>query len=165
LTTYLVVYTISKMDKKMDRTRVEFIAEECVAVRLRLLTRAVTKIYNRALQPYRVTISQMNILVAVSCMKQARQQDVCRALHLDKSTLSRDVERMEAKGWMRSTEGVDRRTGWLSVTLAGKKLLERAFPAWDQAQHHAKALLNEKDIAGIDRAIRALRPGKNIETE
>ena len=70
---------------------VETIAEQCIAVRLRMLSRGVTRIYNQALRPYGLMVSQMNILVAVSCLGEARQQQVCQALHLEKSTLSRDV--------------------------------------------------------------------------
>jgi DNA-binding MarR family transcriptional regulator len=77
---------------------VETIAQQCIAVRLRMLSRAVTRIYNQALRPYGLTTSQMNILVAISCLGEARQQDVCQALHLEKSTLSRDVVRMRRQG-------------------------------------------------------------------
>ncbi len=87
------------MDETGETTTVEEIAEQCVAVRLRLLTRAVTGIYNRALRPHGLTVSQMNILVAVSCMREAKPREVCRALHLEKSTLSRDAERMLPMGY------------------------------------------------------------------
>ena len=73
------------------QAKTSLIVEECIAVKLRLLTRAVTKIYNRALRPHGLTISQMNILVAASYIGQAKQQDICQALHLEKSTLSRDL--------------------------------------------------------------------------
>ena len=118
--------------KKLKATMspVEQMAQECIAVQLRTLTRAVTRIYNRALRPFGLTISQMNILVAVSYLGEARQQDVCRVLHLEKSTLSRDVERMRANGWMENLPGDDARTSLLRVTTAGKKLLEKTNFAW-----------------------------------
>lgn len=133
------------------------IAEECIAVRLRLLTRAVTRLYNRALRPHGLTVSQMNILVAASCLGQARPQDICRALHLEKSTLSRDLERMRAQGWLKKSSGEDGRTSLLRVTPAGGKLLERAFPAWRQAQGQAKALLGEQGWAVLGRTTATLR--------
>jgi len=119
----------------------EFIAEECIAVRLRLVTRAVSRLYNRALRPYGLTISQMNILVAVSYLGEAKHQQVCQVLSLDKSTLSRDVERMHAKGWLTSLPGDDGRANFLRATAAGKRLLGRAAPAWQQAQQKARELL------------------------
>ena len=152
--------------EKAQKLSVELIAEQCIAVRLRLLTRAVTKLYNDALRSFGITISQMNILVAVSHMGEAaRQGDVCRALLLDKSTLSRDVERMHARGWLRMIPGEDRRSELLRITPAGERLLERTFPAWSRAQEQAKELLGEKDLAGLNRAVRALRSGKPADSE
>ena len=136
---------------------VELIAEECIAVRLRVLTRAVTKIYNKALRPYGLTVSQMNILVAVSRLGNAKQQDVCRILHLDKSSLSRDIKRMRAHGWLASLPGEDGRSGLLRVARSGRTLLQKTFPAWHQAQTQAKTLLGTKGIADLGLAVKALR--------
>ena len=72
-------------EKPAAKISVETIAEQCIAVRLRMLSRGVTRIYNQALRPYGLLVSQMNILVAVSCLGEARQQKVCQALHLEKS--------------------------------------------------------------------------------
>jgi DNA-binding MarR family transcriptional regulator len=135
----------------------EFIAEQCVAVRLRLLTRAVTKIYNRALRQHGLNVSQMNILVAISCLRQAKQQDICHALHLDKSTLSRDVERMRSRAWIESLAGEDGRTTVLRLSATGRKALQRATPAWQQAQQQAIALIGEREIAAIGRATKTIR--------
>jgi hypothetical protein len=67
------------MARNAAKISFETIAEQCIAVRLRMLSRGVTKIYNQALRLYGLMVSQMNILVAVSCLEQARQQDACRA--------------------------------------------------------------------------------------
>jgi DNA-binding MarR family transcriptional regulator len=143
--------------RKTAKLSVELIAEECIAVRLRVLTRAVTKLYNKALRPHGLTVSQMNILVAVSRLGDAKQQEVCRILHLEKSSLSRDVERMRARGWLEKLPGEDRRIGLLRVARSGRALLEKTFPAWHQAQLQAKAMLGETDIPGLGRAVKALR--------
>ena len=153
---------MGREDKSLQ-AKAALIVEECIAVRLRLLTRAVTKIYNHALRPLGLTVSQMNILVAASYLGEAKQQDICRALHLEKSTLSRDVERMRAKGWLESLPGQDGRTSLLRVTSAGRKLLEKSTPAWQQAQKQTKALLGEKEIASLGQAVAAIRSGKPRE--
>jgi DNA-binding MarR family transcriptional regulator len=143
--------------ERAARSPVEQIAQECIAVQLRTLTRAVTRIYNRALRPFGLTISQMNILVAVSYLGEARQQDVCRVLHLDKSTLSRDVERMRANGWIENLTGDDARTSLLHVTTAGKKLLEKTNSAWQYAQQEAVALLGDEHSASLGRTVASIR--------
>jgi DNA-binding MarR family transcriptional regulator len=146
--------------KKTANTSAQLIAEECVAVRLRLLTRAVTNLYNRALRPYGLTTSQMNILVAVSCLGEAKQRDVCHALHLEKSSLSRDLTRMRAQGWIDEVQGDDARTILLRVTAPGKRQLEKAFPAWQKAQNEAKALLGVKQVNSFARAAKSVRAKK-----
>ncbi|HSA66956.1 MAG TPA: MarR family winged helix-turn-helix transcriptional regulator [Methyloceanibacter sp.] len=122
-----------------------------------MLSRGVTKIYNRALRPYGVTVSQMNILVAVAYLGEARQQRICQALHLEKSTLSRDVGRMRSQGWLEEIRGEDGRAVLLKLTSAGKTLLEKATPAWQLAQEHATALLGKREVSALSRAAATLR--------
>ena len=139
------------------QAKATLIAEECIAVKLRLLTRAVTKIYNQALRPHGLTVSQMNILVAAYYIGEAKQQDICRALHLEKSTLSRDLARMRERGWVSESPGDDGRSSLLRVTAHGGKLLQKAFPAWRQAQQQATALLGEREIAALGLAAKTLQ--------
>ena len=143
--------------RKTAQISVETIAEQCIAVRLRMLSRAVTRIYNRALRPYGLTTSQMNILVAISCLSQAKQYDVCQALHLEKSTLSRDVARMRRQGWLDDVPGEDGRTVLLRITPAGRRLVEEAIPAWQQAQAQATTLLGERQVKTFGQAATTLR--------
>jgi len=139
------------------RAKAALIADECIAVSLRLLTRVVTRIYNDALRPYGLTIGQMNILVAASLMVQAKQQDICRVLYLDKSTLSRDLIRMRKHGWVSESAGDDGRTSVVTVTARGGRLLEKAIPAWEQAQKEATSLLGERDVSALGRVAKSLR--------
>lgn len=133
------------------------IARDCLAVRLRLINRAVSRLYDQALRPFGVRVSQMNILVAITQFDQARQQDICRVLSLERSTLSRDVDRMRAKGWVDSTSGEDARTNLLRLTPSGKRLLEKVVPAWDEAQQQAIALLGEDVAAALGQIVTTLR--------
>ena len=59
------------MDK--SSTTVDVIAKTCIAVRLRSLNRVVTNIYDAALRPLGLKISQLNILVVTA--KQITEQD------------------------------------------------------------------------------------------
>src|SRR5947199_10834639 len=109
------------------------IAGECLAGRVRVLNRVVTGIYDAALRPHNVRVSQMNVLVAVAAMSPVRAADVCRGLRLDKSTLSRDLDRLLARGWVRATPA-DGRARHLEVTPAGRALIRTVTPAWERAQ-------------------------------
>ncbi|MBX9791015.1 MAG: MarR family winged helix-turn-helix transcriptional regulator [Pirellulales bacterium] len=124
-------------------TMIDKVASECVAVRLRMLNRIVTNIYDDALRTLDLKVSQMNILVAAAKMGTARPVDVCEHLHLDVSTLSRNVERMKARGWLEVVPDEDGRSQPFRLTPQGRKLLEKAIPCWSEAQQQVKKALGD----------------------
>src|SRR5512143_183563 len=144
------------MDAKRARARIEAVSRECIANKVRLLNRAVTAVYDEALRPHQLKISQMSMLITVSAMGSASPGTLGRALHMEKSTLSRNVDRMRARGWLEVTPGEDGRTIELSVTARGHQLLREAHPAWDRAQRRAAAMLGEAGVRGIDRTVALL---------
>ena len=123
------------------------IARTCLAVRLRLLNRVVTNLYDDALRPLGLKVSQLNLLVVTAKLGLAQPARVCDILQLDTSTLSRNVERMRAKGWLEVVPAEDARTQPFRLTLQGRRLLERAVPAWEQAQSQATEFLGPEGIA------------------
>jgi DNA-binding MarR family transcriptional regulator len=141
-----------------ERSPAEVIADECIAVRVRALNRAITGLYDDALRPHGLRVGQLNLLVAVARMGTARPADLCRVLHMDKSTLSRDVEVMRRNGWLEVEEGPGRGRP-LRISPDGHSLLERAFPAWRQAQERAGTLIGDEGAASLRRMSLRLRTG------
>src|SRR5262245_19012913 len=140
------------MGNEKNRRAIDTIARSCIAVRLRLLNRVVTNLYDDALRPLGLKVSQLNILVAAGKLGLARPAQVCGLLQLDTSTLSRNVERMRAKGWLEVVPGDDARTQPFRLTAQGKRLLDRAVPAWEEAQQKAGELLGVPAITLLRRA-------------
>jgi DNA-binding MarR family transcriptional regulator len=132
-----------------DRTskQVDRIAANCIAVRLRLLNRVVTNLYDEALRPLGLKVSQLNVLVVAAKLGVARPAQVSELLHLDISTLSRNVDRMMAKGWLEVVPEEDARTQPFRLTDQGRRLLERAIPAWEKAQEQAAELLGNDGVS------------------
>jgi DNA-binding MarR family transcriptional regulator len=136
---------------------IDIVARDCIAVRVRLLNRAVTNLFDDALRPVGLKVSQMNILVAAAKMGVARPSEVCRYLHLDVSTLSRNVERMKARGWVEVVpDAADARAQPFSLTPAGRKVLEKSLPLWEVAQERAQLLLGEAAVGGLRSAVRGM---------
>jgi DNA-binding MarR family transcriptional regulator len=130
------------------------IARDCVAVRLRLLNRAITSVYDDALRPLGLTVSQMNMLVVAARMGVAEPSRVCRMLQMDLSTLSRNLARMRARGWIESVPDRDARAHPFRVTDAGQALIQQAYPAWQEAQRKAHALLGDEGVTLLARVAR-----------
>src|SRR2546428_967060 len=125
------------MEAERVQAMIDKIAEECIAVRLRTLNRVITNIYDNALRPLDLKVSQMNILAAATTGT-VRPLEVCEYLQLDVSTLSRNVDRMKARGWLEVVPDKDGRAQPFRLTPQGRKLLEKAVPAWRGRQQQVK---------------------------
>src|SRR5262245_31245704 len=139
------------MDSQNHNAAIDAIARTCIAVRLRLLNRVITNLFDDALRPLGMKVSQLNILVVTAKLGLSQPAKVCDLLQLDTSTLSRNVERMRAKGWLEVVPGEDARTQPFRLTAQGRRLLERAVPAWEKAQSKAAELLGDDGVALLTR--------------
>src|SRR5436189_2496696 len=111
------------MDKQT--ASIDTIAKTCIAVRLRLLNRVVTNFYDDALRSLGLKVSQLNILIVTAKIGLARPAQVCDILQLDASTLSRNVERMRARGWLEVVPSEDARAQPFRLTAQGKRLIAK----------------------------------------
>src|SRR5215471_2944144 len=139
---------------------VDTIARNCIAVRVRLLNRVVTNLYDDALRPLGLKVSQLNLLIVTAKLGLARPAQVCEILQLDASTLSRNVKPLQTHGWLEVVPDEDARAQPFRLTPQGKRLIEKAVPAWEEAQRRATELLGEEGIALLDRAARKVRESK-----
>jgi DNA-binding MarR family transcriptional regulator len=144
------------MPKERQRSLVDRFARECLAARVRILNRAITSLYDEAMRPLGLKVSQMNILVAAAKLGVARPMQICRVLHMDNSTLSRNAVRMIEQGWLEVVPGPDARSQPLRVTRAGFDLLKRASPAWERAQASALGLVGQAGARAIDETVQKL---------
>jgi DNA-binding MarR family transcriptional regulator len=134
------------------------IAAECLSVRVRLLNRAITKLYDDALRPLGIKSSQLNILVAAALRELSSPGVICNRLKLDLSTLSRNVDRMAARGWIELVpDANDGRAHALRVTAKGRRLIERAEPAWTTVQGQVVDMIGATNAKALTRAAEAVR--------
>jgi len=134
--------------KEIDAKKLaKAMAGECIAFRVRLLNRVITNLYNHALQPLGIKANQSIILVLLISSDKCSQGEVGRILHMEKSTVSRNIERMRAKGWIEMKKD-DGESHLLVVTTEGRRLLIKIYSKWLEAQQRARSLLGE---TGVDR--------------
>jgi DNA-binding MarR family transcriptional regulator len=138
------------------KSSIDTIAKTCIAARLRLLNRVVTSLYDEALRPLGLKVSQLNILIVTAKLSLARPAQVCEILQLDTSTLSRNVKPLQAHGWLEVVPDEDGRAQPFRLTAKGTCLIEKAVPAWEEAQRQAVELLGDEGIALLNRAAKKL---------
>ena len=135
------------------------IANSCIAMRCRRLSRQITRLYDEAMREHGIKTSQVNILVAVARHKTARPRDLAELLQLDVSTFSRNSRLMRERGWIEELEEADARSRPLRITAKGSALLESIAADWKRAQRQADLWLGPGGIEFLDRAShRATKP-------
>jgi len=134
-------------------TSVDAMARSCIAVRLRLLNRVVTNIYDEELRPLGLKASQLNVLIVTAKLGVARPARVCEILQLDASTLSRNVERMRSAGWLEVVPEADARAQPFRLTVKGRRLMDNVVPYWEKAQRRAAELLGDEAMEALAKAV------------
>lgn len=94
----------------------------------------ITRRYDEALRPLGLTVNQLNILATVVSQTQIRPGQLGQLLGMEKSTVSRTVDRMARKGWLEVGPGKDARSQLLKASPAGRQLLVKAAPIWETLQ-------------------------------
>jgi DNA-binding MarR family transcriptional regulator len=151
------------MDERETKILAKSVAAECIAYRVRLLNRVITNIYDRALQPLGLKVNQANILTMLSLADHASSADIVRVLMMEKSTVSRTVDRMRKNGWIDIADKDDGLSQQITVTAIGRKLLAAAHVEWKKAQKQTAELLGEDGVAAVRRLHDTVRPGKTKE--
>ncbi|KAA3606694.1 MAG: MarR family transcriptional regulator [Planctomycetota bacterium] len=115
------------------------ISASCLGLRLRLLARMVTRGYDDALRPFGIRITQLSLLVAIHRKEPVPAYRLGEVLSLEKSTLSRNLDRLRERGWLAEAMESGGRGDGLRLSAEGRRMIQRAGPAWRQAQAQVEA--------------------------
>jgi DNA-binding MarR family transcriptional regulator len=126
----------------MTRRFEDIVAADCFAGRIRILNRLVSGIYDGKLRAHGIRSSQINILVVIAAQGPLQASEICRRLCLEKSTLSRDLERLVAHQWVTVAPAAGR-VRHLQITDEGRQVIRSLRPAWEEAQAETRKLLGD----------------------
>jgi DNA-binding MarR family transcriptional regulator len=122
-------------------TSVDEIVQDCLAVRIRLIGRTVTSLYDGALEPHGVTIAQVNLLAALGKVGPCPPARLGEVLQLERSTVSRNLRLLLKQGWIEAAASDAKGMREVVLTDAGRAKIESVVPDWRQAQERAAQLL------------------------
>lgn len=106
----------------------------CVCNTLRMVTRAVTQLYDDALRPSGVRATQFSILATIAGKDEANLKQLEDALAIDQTTLTRSLTLLERDGLVERASHPDRRIKAMRLTAKGRRTLDVARPLWAHAQ-------------------------------
>jgi DNA-binding MarR family transcriptional regulator len=142
----------------------------CTNLKLRQASRLVARHYDAELSPTGLPKTQYSLLSHVLKLGPVTAGELAKALRLDPSTLSRNLQPLVQAGWVRVDCGTDARQRVVQATPEGAALRADAQRAWKRAQLGLNARVGDDRIAELhellDRLIAVLEdPAQPGETE
>jgi len=110
------------------------VSPACTCGRLRRAARALTQLYDDAMAPAGLRVTQYSLLSALSVQGSMRISDLAKRQLLDRTALSRNLDPLVERGLVAVAPGRDARTREALITAKGTAALRRAGPYWTRAQ-------------------------------
>ena len=121
--------------------------QECIGSRMRGLSRMIDNIYRKHLEGTGLTEHQLSILLAIYEMGPVEQIEIGRLLHLERSSLSRNLVRLTQQGWVTKEGAVNRPV--ISLSEQGRQKVDEVTPAREQAMDEVADLLGNEALGGF----------------
>src|SRR5712692_292564 len=121
----------------------------CTNHKLRQLGRVVTRHYDAYIAATGLKNSQYSLLAHVVQLGPIRPTDLAQRMRLEASTLTRNLQPLLARGWLRQGPGDDARSRLIEATEAGRAKRAEAQRAWKQAQLALNARLGSRRVAEL----------------
>lgn len=118
---------------RLELARVER-AQGCACFNLRKAARAVTQLYDEALRPADLRVTQFALLTATRLLGSAPMTRLAERMGMDRTTLTRNLRPLERQGLIRVRPGKDGRVREVVLTGRGQEALDRAVPLWERVQ-------------------------------
>lgn len=122
---------------------------ECVCISLRRMSRAVSQIYDDALAPAGLKITQFCLLRAIGRLGPVAVGALAEDQELDRTTLTRNLALLERDGLIEQLPGADKRTSLARLTRAGDAAVARALPHWRRVQEELRRALGAQALARL----------------
>ncbi|MBX3606390.1 MAG: winged helix-turn-helix transcriptional regulator [Piscinibacter sp.] len=121
----------------------------CTNLKLRQLSRAVTRHYDAYVAPTGLKNTQYSLLSHIVRLGPLRPTDLAQRMRLDASTLTRNLQPLVAAGWVELGPGEDARSRSVAATDAGRAKRAEAQKAWKHAQLALNARLGDERVVAL----------------
>ena len=125
------------------------VSPACACGRLRRATRALTQLYDDAMTPAGLRVTQFSLLRTLARDGTSRISDLAERLLLDRTALSRNLDPLVERGFVEIARGDDARTREATISSKGAAALRRATPYWERAQKDVAARLGREKLDAL----------------
>jgi DNA-binding MarR family transcriptional regulator len=123
------------------RSQINAMGDVCFALQARKTANLLARVYNAALEPLGLEISQFSTLCAVALEQSDSITDLAGALGVERSTLTRNLKLLERDDLIVLSEREGRRSRY-RLTSKGRRMLAKALPLWGDVQERISAAMS-----------------------
>ncbi len=137
-------------------------ASPCACSRLRRATRAVTQLYDDALAPIGLRVTQLSLLRTLQRRGTLRIGELADQNLLDRTARSRNLDPLAERKLVAIVPGRDARTREVTLTKQGIAAIAAAAPHWEQVQREVARHVGRDRLDGLYKILRdieSLHPG------
>lgn len=128
----------------------------CACSRLRRAGRAVTQLYDDALAPAGLRVTQFALLRTLARNGSMTISALAQAMLLDRTALSRNLDPLVARSLVAVAPGRDARTRDIALTAAGRRALAAGVPHWAVAQERVARHIGRERLDALYATLREL---------
>jgi len=116
----------------------------CASFNFRRTARAVTRLFDEALQETGIRSTQFAVLVGIAKEQPVPVGALGEVLALDSTTLTRSLRVLKNDGLIDISDRGVKRQRFLTLTAKGEQILARSLPAWRAAQTRFVKMIGDK---------------------
>jgi DNA-binding MarR family transcriptional regulator len=135
------------------------IQTKCACVRARRASRSLTALYDEALAPVRLRITQFSALRTIGRLQPVNVSRLAQEMALDRSTLGRNLLVLRRRGLVHFADDEDLRAWSIRLTPKAQKLLEQAIPLWERAQAKVERTLGKDGLTALFALLERIEQG------
>jgi DNA-binding MarR family transcriptional regulator len=130
-----------------------------VCTSLRMATRSVSRLYDRALSHVGLRVTAYSILSRLAAEGPMPVGDLAGRLAMERTTCTREVAPLVRSGLVEAAAGPDRRQRILRLTSLGEQKRAGAYPIWERVQQEVAAEFGGSEVQELLIRLRRLTGG------
>lgn len=133
---------------KSESDALAIVEKTCACISLRKAARIVTRRFDEAFKEIGLRSTQAPILMELVMRGPLNMSTLARILVVDKSTLSRNVTRLEDQQLISRRAGKNGQVE-LFATEIGLEKIRKLLPLWEKAQREVRDIISEQNWQGL----------------
>ncbi len=121
----------------------------CYCISLCRAENALTDFYDSQLKAIGITVKQYCLLNNLNQLHEASTSELAQKVNLERSTLTRNLQILITKEWIRDHAKAGQRAHKYSLTEKGSEILAKASKIWQNAQQMTEHIIGPEKISSF----------------